>query len=222
MAANIIKTAHRTIKYWYIQLILGLLFITLGLYMFSVPVESYVVLAYAFSLYFVFSGIMNIYFSIANRKSLDGWGWILTGGILEAVLGILLLMRPDISMLTLPFYVGFWVMFRSIYAISWAIELKNYHLMDWGYLLAFGILGLLFSFILIWDPLFSGMTVVIWTALAFIVTGIFQIIFAFKLKKLKNLPDKISKNLKEKYSLLRDQLAVLSEEIQKETKTSTS
>ena len=115
---------------------------------------------------------------------MDGWGWTLALGILTAMVGILLLMNPEVSLATLPFYVGFLVMFRSIGAIGTALDLKNYKVLDWGTLMVIGILGLLFSFILLWNPVFAGMTVVIWTGIAFLVAGVFNVYLGFKLRNL--------------------------------------
>ena len=58
--------------------------------------------------------------------------------------------------------------------------------MNWGGLLAAGILGLILAFIMLWDPLFAGLSVVIYTALAFITIGGFQIYLSFEMKKLND------------------------------------
>ena len=115
-------------------------------------------------------------------------------------------MNPEVSKITLPFYVGFVLLFRSVFAIGASIDLKNYYVMDWGYLMAIGILGVIFSFILLWNPLFAGMTLVFWTALLFIVSGAYSIYFSFKLKKLHDLPNKISSDLKNKYEEIENQI----------------
>jgi uncharacterized membrane protein HdeD (DUF308 family) len=142
-------------------------------------------------------------FSISNHKEIDNWGWTLTFGILTFLLGLLLIMNPAISITTLPIYVGFVVLFRSIMGISYALELKNYGIIDWGNLMAVGILGLIFSFILIWNPLFAGFTIVVWTGLAIIIGGVFSVYLSFKLKKIKSIPNKISIELKEKYDAIK-------------------
>ncbi len=109
-------------------------------------------------------------------------------------------------MTTLAFYVGFVILFRSIAAISFAMDVKKYGSKNWGGLLAFGILGALFSFILIWNPVFAGMSIVILVALSFLFTGLFSIYFAFQLRKLH-------KHSKELSSKLRKRLEDLAEDI---------
>lgn len=199
MTRHFFKTINNTIKHWYIPLIIGIIFIIVAIYTFLSPLSSYVALSVVFSLAFLFSGISNIILSIANRKEIDNWGWLLFFGIVSLIFGVLLLANPQLSMATLPFYVGFWVMFQSIGAIGHAMDLKNYGVLDWGNLMLVGVLGLLFSFILLWNPLFAGLNVVIWTGIAFLTLGIYSIYFSFKLKKVKDFPNKIPQDLKDKF-----------------------
>ncbi len=206
MSYNIFKTIRNSIKYWYIPLIVGLLFIGVGIYTFMSPMESYSALSTIFSISFLFIGLSEIFFSIANRDEIDNWGWTLIFGIFTFVLGVLLVMNPAISMTTLPIYVGFLVLFRSIGGISFAIELKNNGILDWGNLMVIGVLGVLFSFVLIWNPLFGGMTIVFWTGLAIISAGIFSIYLSLKLKKIKSIPSKISSALKKEYEAIKQEI----------------
>lgn len=74
-------------------------------------------------------------------------------------------------------------------AIGFAFDLKDVTDSGWGWLLTLGILSLLFSFVLLWNPVFAGFTVVILTGCAFITLGIFRIVFSFKLQQLHRLSD---------------------------------
>ncbi len=145
-------------------------------------------------------------FSISNRKQIDNWGWTLTFGIATTLFGILLLVNPQISMTTLPFYVGVVVLFRSVMGIAYALDLKKYGVLEWGNLMIFAVLGLLFSFILIWNPVFAGMTIVVWIGLAIIAGGIFNIYLSLKLKKLNKKSSEISQELKEKYEKVKQEI----------------
>jgi len=191
MAHEFIKKVKSTVKHWYIPLIVGLLFIGLGLWTIFRPAESYLGLAILFIVAFIVGGLLDIIFAVTNKDELDGWGWELANGILMFVIGIIMAMKPELSIVTLPFYIGFVIMFRSIMAISSSIELKKYGVMDWGNLMAMGILGLIFSFILLWNPMFAGLTIVVWTGLALITIGGYAVYFSLKLKKLHHLAKEI-------------------------------
>lgn len=56
-------------------------------------------------------------------------------------------------MSVLAFYIGFVILFRSVAAISFAIDMKGYGSKSWGGLLALGIVGAIVSFILLIFPI---------------------------------------------------------------------
>jgi len=188
-----IKSVKDTIKHWYLPLILGILFIIVGVWAIITPASTYLSLAILFSVTFFVAGILEIIYSISYRKQLDGWGWSLASGILNFIIGLLLIVYPQISIITLPLFVGFVVLYHSMMAIAWSIELKKYGVSNWGWLLFTGILGVILSFFLMWNPLFAGLTVAVFTGIALITIGIFHIHLSIELKKLK----KTFKNLKD-------------------------
>jgi uncharacterized membrane protein HdeD (DUF308 family) len=181
------KTIKNDIKHWYLLLITGLIYTVVGIWVFLTPLSSYLALSLLFSISFLVSGISDIAFSISNRKGLNSWGWKLAFGILSTIVGLLLLSNPVISITTLPVYIGFMALFYSIMAISFSIELKSYGVKDWGITLFIGILGIIFSSILLWNPLFAGLTLVYWTGLVLITLGIYSIIFSVQLNKLRKM-----------------------------------
>ncbi|WP_299535650.1 HdeD family acid-resistance protein [Ulvibacterium sp.] len=185
MNAELLTSTEKAVKQWYIPFMVGVLFLALGVYTMVMPLESYLALIVLFSISFLISGIFEVVFAVSNRDQIRNWGWSLVFGILSVGIGALLIVRPDISALTLPIYVGFLVFFRSLGAIGISIDLKSIGILDWGNLMVFGVLGLIFSFLLLWNPLFAGFTIVVWTALALMTIGIFWIYFSTKLKKLK-------------------------------------
>ncbi len=203
---NFFKTITNAIKYWYIPLIVGIIFSLTGVYTLFSPLEAYLTLSVLFSLSFLFSGVSEIVFSISNRKEIDNWGWTLTFGIVTALFGILLLLNPEVSITTLPFYVGVVVLFRSITGISYALDLKKYGVLDWGNLMILAVLGLVFSFILIWNPMFAGLTIVFWTGIVLISGGVLSIYLSIKLKSLNNKSKKIPQELKEEYEKIKQEI----------------
>ena len=119
---NSLKTVRNSVKNWYILLIVGLIFLGTGIYCFVSPAGSFLALALMFGWSFLISGAIEIVFSISNRDELENWGWTLIFGILTFLVGMLLLARPEITMITLAFSLGFLVLFRSIGAISFALD----------------------------------------------------------------------------------------------------
>lgn len=201
-----LKTVTNSVKHWYLFLIIGLIFTLFGIWIFATPLESYITLAVLFSLSFLVSGFFEILFAIFNRKEVDNWGWMLVSGLVSFILGWIMIANPQISMVTLPYYVGFVVLFRSFMAISTAIDLQHYGETNSGGLLVFGILGLIFSFIMLWNPVFAGMTIVFWTAAAFISIGIFNIYLSIRLRRIHKAHGEISDELKERYHRIKNEI----------------
>lgn len=186
MATTILSSAQSTVKHWWISLLLGILYIIAGVWVFQTPLVSYVSLSIVFSVFIFVSGISQIVFSISSRKEMEGWGWYLSGGILDLIIGMLLITHPLMTMAILPFYVGFWLLFQGFMAIGLSFQIKTFGILSWGWLLFLGILTLLFSFLLLANPIFAGLSIVYLTAMAFITAGIFRIFLAFGLKRIKN------------------------------------
>jgi uncharacterized membrane protein HdeD (DUF308 family) len=86
-----ISTIYQSIKNWWIFLILGILMVCCGVYVLFTPVESYISLSFLFSILMVSNGISKMIFSISNKDSLSSWGWHLTSGIIELILGVYLI-----------------------------------------------------------------------------------------------------------------------------------
>jgi uncharacterized membrane protein HdeD (DUF308 family) len=169
---------------WYLELIIGIIFVAVGVWVFFTPLSSYLALSVFFAITFLLTGVMKTIFAFSSRKNVEGWGWSFAGGIIETLIGVLLVSKPLLSMAVLPFYVGFALLFRSSLAIGLSFELSRLRTPDWGWLLFFGILGLILAFIMLFDSAFAGLTIVAYTAMAFISTGIFQVFLSFRLKKL--------------------------------------
>src|ERR1700733_13967652 len=117
MANLLFKRVKKAVDYWYLLLLVGLLFIGIGIWCFITPIGAYLTLALIFSVSFLASGLFEIVFAISNRKNIDNWGWTLASGIIGLIIGFLLVTNPLLSISLLPLYVGFVVLFRSIMAI---------------------------------------------------------------------------------------------------------
>ncbi len=181
-----IKTVREIFRHWYLPLMLGIIFVFIGVLVFITPVNAYMALTMIFSITFVITGAIEITSSVLHRRDMNNWGWSLTTGILDLIVGLILVSHPLVSSMVLGLFVGFVILFRSFTAITWSIELRKYKVPYWGVLLGIGILGAIFSIILIWNPAFAGMTLVFLTGFAFVAVGIFQIYLSFVLAKIKN------------------------------------
>ncbi|CAM4058864.1 HdeD family acid-resistance protein [Flavobacterium antarcticum] len=198
-----IKTA---IKHWYVPLLIGIFFIVVSIVAFTSPISSLLTLSMLFAISFLFGGISEVLFSIVNRNQLDNWGWSLTFGIITLLVGFSLLIHPAISIGVMAFYIGFVILFRSASAISFSLDIKSRGGKNWAMLLALGILGIIFSFILIWNPIFAGLSVIWLISITFMIAGLFSIALSFQLKNLHKNRKQISANLRMRFEDLQQEL----------------
>lgn len=203
--ATFLKTIQKTIKHWYVPAIIGLFFVLFGVYILVTPLASYAALAFLFSLSFLVSGALEIWFSVDNRNEMEGWGWYLAGGILLFLIGVLLMAQPGMAEVTLALFVGFTLLFHSIQGLGFSFELRNYGIDEWWYLALVSALGVIISFILIFNPVITGVSLVVITALAFILSGTASIVLSFQLKKLKNVHGKVRRELKDKIDDIKEE-----------------
>lgn len=199
MEIFVLKSIKEAVKNWYIPLLVGLLFVIVTIVVFVSPASSLLTLSLFFALSFLFGGFLEIIFSIVNRHQMENWGWSLAFGIITFIVGLSLTIHPALSLSVMVFYIGFVILFRSVAAISFALDMKRYGSKGWGGLLVMGIFGAIFSFILIWNPVFGGFSIIILIALSFLFAGLFSIYFSFQLRKLHKSTKTLSVELRERY-----------------------
>lgn len=173
---------YRSYKYWWLMLIIGILSVLCGIWVFRNPIESYFALTTYFCIMFILFGINEIVHAFANQRYRN-WGWGLATGIIDVIIGCIFLANLEWAIDILPYAVGFILMFLGIDFIGWSTQMQSLKVRNWGWVLTGGILTLIFSFLIIFHPLFGVFNIIIWTGLAFIFGGISAIMFSLALRK---------------------------------------
>ena len=201
-----ITIIKNTIKYWYLSLLIGIILIGVGFWAIFFPNQSIQVIAIVFSFTFLLTGIFEIIFSIVNKNGINNWGWGLALGIIQLIIGIILCINLEVSAFLISFCVGFIILFQSLSTIIIAINLKKYLVFDWGGLLTIGIIGFLFSLILLIYPHFTNIIIVIFMGLSLVISGFISIYMALKIKNIKSKAKKISSDLISRYEDIEKEL----------------
>lgn len=182
---SILDEVKRTINHWWLFLLLGIFLITAGLIVAFTPESSYVALSVFFIVIVFVNGVFNILFANANRNVLRGWGYYLSGGIMQLFLGVVFVAQPEMTMDTLPLLLGFWLLTGAASAISSALELKAYAVNSWIWLLLLGILLMIIGFFVNINSEYSVASIVVLTSLAFIIFGVSYVLFGMLLKQIR-------------------------------------
>jgi len=165
-----------SIRHWWLFLLRGLLFVILGIYMVSSPLASFVALNFVFGVIIFLGGVAEVMHAYANRY-IVGWNLRFLLGLIDMALGIVLVCDLRISLSILPFAVGIWFLFRGFSLFSFASVVRKS-----AWMVLAGFITILFALLIIFNPAFGAMTIILWTAAAFIAIGIFNGMLAFRLK----------------------------------------
>lgn len=185
MEKRLFDSVYATVKNWWISLIIGILSLALGVVFLFKPAGALAALVILFVVSFFIAGLFDIFFAVSNRKIIRGWGWTLAAGIIDILLGVFLLFIPAATPWVMIYFVGFWILFQSIWAIGISVDFQRSGVDGWGWMLALAILGIILSFAFILSPVFASGFIVAIAAVAFIVYGIFRIYLSIKYRSLK-------------------------------------
>lgn len=116
--STLIENSKRAVRYWWLLLIIGIALFVVGILVFVYPTQSYLGMSLLFGWLMLISGILEVVLSSVNKHFITGRGWMLAGGIIEIVLGIILIFNVALSAATLPIFLGFWLMLRAFGAIG--------------------------------------------------------------------------------------------------------
>ena len=168
-------------KVWWAFLIRGLAAIAFGLVLWFRPGASLAVMVLLFGGWMLVDGVFTVFGSITHRKENDDWGWMLVGGLMSVVLGVLTLRAPGITAMVLMLYVAVWTIMMGVGQIALGWRIRNQIKNEWMLFLG-GALALLFGISILWNP-GAGALGIVWLIAGFsVVFGITLIAVAFRLK----------------------------------------
>lgn len=172
----------------WIMLISGVLITILGIIMLFTPLANLVTLALFIGIAMLASGISEIVYCCGEEKGQRS-GWMLASGIITTLLGVWTLFGRGMATLIaiIPFIFAVWVMASSIMRIVGSTSLKAEGFSQWGWLLAFGIVGTILGFILLFTPVLSSTVIAFLIAFMLIVYGVDNIIIFFRMNSFGNI-----------------------------------
>ncbi len=179
-----IYSLQTPVKHWWIPVLTGALLIIGAMLMIAFPLASFAGLAILFGWSLFIYGGFNIVFAVRNRKAFHAWLWYLMFGLIETVLGALLLFQPLLAAGALVLYLGFWFTFTGISRISFAFVMKSMGVKGWGWTLTGGILVLLLAFLIVLNPAAGVLSAVYLVSFAVFVTGLMAVSLGWGLKRL--------------------------------------
>ena len=118
---------EHAVKNWWLSLILGILYIIVALCLLFAPGSSYIALSVIFSISMLISGIIEIIFSISNRRGISSWGWYMGFGILAIICSLIILWQPAVGALYVIYMLAFTFLIIGFFRVMLSFELKSLH-----------------------------------------------------------------------------------------------
>lgn len=178
----LIERSKQAVRYWWLMLLVGIALLALGVLVFVYPAQSYVSLAVIFGWVILATGILEVVLSAANDHFVTGRGWMLAGGIIQIILGLILVFNVALSAATLPLVLGFWLLFRAFSSIGLGSDMRAMEVTGSGWTIVSGVLLLLCALWMLFRPLVFGTAmVVVWVGVGLLFAGVAALSLAFQL-----------------------------------------
>ncbi|WP_418991761.1 HdeD family acid-resistance protein [Alistipes sp.] len=182
--SSLIENSKRAVRYWWLLLIVGIALFVVGILVFVYPAQSYLGMALIFGWLMLITGILEVVLASVNRHFITGRGWMLAGGIIEIILGLILIFNVSLSAATLPIFLGFWLLFRGFSAIGLGGDMNALEVAGSGWTIFTGILLVLCALWILFQPLvFGTAAVIIWVGISLLFAGIASFALALQLRR---------------------------------------
>lgn len=155
-----------------LPIILGLLFIILGVFMLFNPIVTLIYIWLMIGAIMIMSGIIQIGAYFRAKHILHHAGWLFGEGALDIILGILFIFTAGAAPAVLPFFVAIWMIIVGVIRLFFAIDMKKSGMRRWSWLLIAAILAILLGILIMFIPAFGAAFLVALTAFFVIYYGI--------------------------------------------------
>lgn len=170
-------------RIWWMVLIRGIFAVLLGIMCFFSPNSTLIAFVILFGIYAVIDGISALFMGISSRKDNTLWSWIVIEGVISILAGIVTLAWPGLTALAIGFIIAFWAVFIGATQVAQSMTLKKSGSSVWGWVLASGVLGILWGLFVFFAP-GIGLLTVLWVIGIFaLLYGLWTIALSLQLRK---------------------------------------
>jgi len=107
------------------QVVAGIAGVIAGVVLVAWPGPSLLVLAFFVGAWLAVSGTFNIVTSFSRRRELPDWGFTFTLGVIELLLGVWAMRRPEVTLALLITIIGLWAVLTGVIYCALAFEIRR-------------------------------------------------------------------------------------------------
>jgi uncharacterized membrane protein HdeD (DUF308 family) len=168
---------------WWLVLLRGILAILFGLFALFAPGTALLALVFVFGAYAILDGVTALALGIRNRKEDQHWVWHLVQGVVSVLAGIIAFVWPGVTVLAILFVIAFWSIVGGIAEIVESFMMRKRGGDGWGWVLAAGIVSVLFGIVLLVWPGAALITLLWLVGVWAIVFGVIIIVWGVRLRR---------------------------------------
>ena len=168
---------------WWLVLLRGILAILFGLFALFAPGTALLALVFVFAAYAILDGITALAVGIRHRTDDPHWVWHLVQGAVSVLAGIIAFAWPGVTVLAILFVIAFWSIVGGIAEVVESFMMRKRGSEGWGWMLAAGIVSVLFGVVLLASP-GAALITLLWLVGAYaIVFGVIIVVWAVRLRR---------------------------------------
>ena len=190
---NLTERAGRAVQHWWLMMLAGILCFALGIAVFVFPLQRYVTLSILAGILMLLVGAAQLIIASTSGNYLAMRGYMLVGGVIDLILGLLLCVYPGVTMALLPVMLGIWMMYHSFMMIAFGGDLETFRVKGSGWTILGGVLLLALSFVVLVNPFSAGIAAVI------VLSGVGLIVFGILLCWAAKIFKDIDKSFEREY-----------------------
>lgn len=167
---------------WWFVLLRGILAILFGLIALFTPGTALLALVFVFGAYAIIDGVTAVATGIRHRNSESHWVWQIVQGIVSVIAGIIAFAWPGVTVLAILYVIAFWSIVNGATEIMESFAMRRRSSSAWGWMLAAGIVSVLFGIVLAIQP-GAALVTLLWFVGAYsIAYGVIVLVLAFRLR----------------------------------------
>lgn len=173
--------AKRIDNKW-LLLLKGVILLVLSFLIFKHTRESIMTVSVFMGTGLIVMGITLLIISIELKKQMERWNIRLAEGLVDIVFGFFLLAHPEVTLDTIPVFIGFWIIFYGILMLSGALDLPESHTIRRKIIITIAIVTIVLGFLVSFNPSIAVLTMGVLIGVPIFIIGLANIFFAFYMK----------------------------------------
>lgn len=173
----------KTKKNFTVSLIISILFVLIGLFLFIKPDTTIATISYILGGFLLLLGIISVIKYFRSDYGINPFDFDLVYGVLVIMGGMVLIINPTLLASIFPAILGVWIIINAVTKFQYFLLLKKMGIEDWKYTLLIAILTFIWGIILLINPLEAVLAVTQVIGVFIIIYAVLDIIDNFVLKK---------------------------------------